>query len=395
MPPPRIGSLAAPEPRLSAGFAPVEQEADLVVVVLAPGLDEADGTALADALGLVSDAARRSALLDAVVLRLRIPDGRGVADVLVALSGDARVALAGPSRVYRAQGGATPFALHRLGLAERGADGDVHADGRGVVVAVIDTAPDLGHPMLRAADIRLESVLDAPTPMAEDHGTQMVGLIAGGAPLPGAAPGASIVAIAAFASTRDDAQPRSATFTLVAALDAAAAAGAGIVSMSFAGGEDALVARALSALAERDALLVAAVGNGGPDAPPAHPAAHPDVIGVTATDRRDRAYEQAGRGVHVELAAPGVDLPAPATGRRYVIGSGTSLATAYVAAAAALARAAHPISDARTVREALARTSDDLGAPGRDPTFGYGLAAPLGAIVRLEQIEGATATSSR
>ena len=54
--------------------------------------------------------------------------------------------------------------------------------------------------------------------------------------------------------------------------------------------------------------------NLGPDAPPQYPAAYPDVIAVTALDRRLNIYPSANRGEYLSVAAPGVDIWTPAAG---------------------------------------------------------------------------------
>ncbi len=160
-------------------------------------------------------------------------------------------------------------------------------------------------------------------------------------------------------------------------------AGARVVNMSFAGGEDALLAQGLDVLAEAGAILVAAAGNAGPESPPAFPGSHPDVIAVTATDAEDALYRSANRGDYVLLSAPGVDLMTPAAYGRYALGSGTSLAAAYVSAAAALAIERDPNASADEIRAALTGNAIDLGPPGKDEQFGYGLIAPSATLDAL------------
>ena len=43
-------------------------------------------------------------------------------------------------------------------------------------------------------------------------------------------------------------------------------------------------------------IFIAAAGNNGPNAPPAYPAAYPDVIAVTATDEKDSPYTKDNQG---------------------------------------------------------------------------------------------------
>jgi subtilisin family serine protease len=78
---------------------------------------------------------------------------------------------------------------------------------------------------------------------------------------------------------------------------------------------------------EQGIILVAAAGNGGPQAPPTYPAASPNMIAVTATDNRDQLFSNACRGLHISVAAPGVDVMAPATAGTYQVVTGTSIAS--------------------------------------------------------------------
>jgi subtilisin family serine protease len=78
----------------------------------------------------------------------------------------------------------------------------------------------------------------------------------------------------------------------------------------------------------------------------------------------------------VALAAPGVDVwvARPGGGGGYV--SGTSYAAPFVTAAVAAVRARQPQATPAQVADELERAARDLGAPGRDPVFGFGLLQP-------------------
>jgi len=62
-----------------------------------------------------------------------------------------------------------------------------------------------------------------------------------------------------------------------------------------------------------------------------------------------------------------------APGRGGVVKSGTSYAVPFISASAAVLRAAHPDLDGASLRATLESATLDLGQPGRDTTFGYGL----------------------
>ncbi|HEY4775219.1 MAG TPA: S8 family serine peptidase, partial [Xanthobacteraceae bacterium] len=173
------------------------------------------------------------------------------------------------------------------------------------------------------------------------------------------------------------------TFNILKGLDWAAVQGARIINLSFAGPSDPLLARALAALHRRGTIVIAAVGNAGPRSPPLYPAADATVIAVTATDPEDRLFAQANRGPHVTVAAPGVDILAPAPGGAYQAQSGTSFAAAYVSGIVALLIERRPRLNGEVAKRVLQQSAKDLGPRGRDEQFGAGLADAHSAILSL------------
>lgn len=123
-------------------------------------------------------------------------------------------------------------------------------------------------------------------------------------------------------------------------------------------------------------LIVAAVGNDGPAAPPLYPAAYPGVIGVTAVDAERRVLFEAERGPQVMFAAPGADIEAARVPRGLAAVRGTSFAAPLVAGLLAL-RLHRPDSRAALLAiQDLIDRAVHLGASGRNPVYGYGLVAP-------------------
>ena len=168
------------------------------------------------------------------------------------------------------------------------------------------------------------------------------------------------------------------TLMLVRAIDWLLSRQVRVINLSLGGKGDALMARTFERLARLPVVVVAAAGNGGPDAPPSFPAAYPGVLAVTATNAAFEVYRHAGRGPHIGIAAPGeaVWVPDRENGR-YV--SGTSYATALVSGAVARLLGAAPEPDPAAIRNQLCRHALDLGIPGVDRVFGCGLLqiAPL------------------
>ncbi|MDO5643749.1 MAG: S8 family serine peptidase, partial [Paracoccus sp. (in: a-proteobacteria)] len=166
---------------------------------------------------------------------------------------------------------------------------------------------------------------------------------------------------------------RADAFALIEALDWLAHEGARIINLSLAGPENALLAEKVAALEAGGVLLVAAAGNGGPRAAAAYPAAYETVLAVTAVDRRAQVYPRAGRGAHIDLAAPGVDVWTAASISGARTKTGTSFAAPFVTAAAALLLEAEPTLGPAALRDRLRASARDLGETGPDPVFGHGL----------------------
>ena len=144
--------------------------------------------------------------------------------------------------------------------------------------------------------------------------------------------------------------------------------GAKVVTVSLVGPPSPVLAKAVAAAQAKGTLIVAAVGNDGPAAPPAYPASYPGVLAVTGVDGRNRALIEAGRALHLDYAAPGADMLAADARGRWVRVRGTSYAAPLVAA-----RAAAGFRGRSAALAALDREARDLGARGPDRAFGRGL----------------------
>jgi hypothetical protein len=146
------------------------------------------------------------------------------------------------------------------------------------------------------------------------------------------------------------------------------ASGCKVVTISLVGPRNSLVERAIKSARARGIIVVAAVGNDGPAAPPAYPASYDGVIAITGADRRGRALIEAGRALHLDYAAPGADVYAFDAQGRGKLWRGTSFATPLAAA-----RVAAALPSGKSWRATLDAEARDLGPKGADETFGRGL----------------------
>jgi subtilisin family serine protease len=343
--------------------------------------------AAARRLGLTQIGSQNLALSGGRLVHFRVVNGQ-VADAVRMLE-DEKIGIAQPNYIFQLQqdahvpaplpkGDSAQYVIDKLHLH------DAHgiASGSNVAVAVIDSLVDVAHPDLTGSITgRFDAVATADKP--DEHGTGMTGAIAAHRRLLGVAPGARILAIHAFSP--DAQHPQQATTqNIIAGIDWAIAKGARVINMSFAGPYDPLLQLALKKARDKGVVLIAAAGNMGPQSPALYPAADENVIAVTAVDENDKLMPQANQGAHVALAAPGVNVLEAAPRATYNFTTGTSVAAAHVSGVAALIIERDPSINPASLEEILFSTARDLGAPGRDAQFGYGLVDPYRALHSLE-----------
>ena len=147
--------------------------------------------------------------------------------------------------------------------------------------------------------------------------------------------------------------------------------GAKIISMSLGGSGSATLQSAVTNATNNGSLIIAAAGNSG-DSTVSYPAGYPEVVSVAATDANDQKASFSSFNSDVEVAAPGVNITSTWNNGGYNTISGTSMATPHVSGVAALIAGRNPSGGPAAWRAKLDASVDDLGAPGRDPQFGFG-----------------------
>lgn len=367
------------EPRRKAAARPAAalvRQAPQEIVAL--GLDQGSITNLTAIGYSVSDRAD-VALVGAEIVKLRVPNGTTLEAARVQVAAVAPDAVVDFNHFYRPDqdrpdpcGADQCLARHVVGWPETGAMPDRCTAP--VRIGLIDTAINAEH--LAFAGGRIETIRLGTGDLPESgrqHGTAVAALLVGSAEgrTPGLVPGGELVAVDAFQRNGND--DRSAVFDLVRAIDLLASKGVLVINMSLTGPANLLLERTVEMAAQREIVLVAAAGNGGPRAAPLFPGAYEEVIAVTAIDRRKNAYRRAGAGNHIDIAAPGVQVWTAASVKGASSKTGTSFAAPFVTAAAAMIKAANPQLKADEVEALLRQGAEDLGKPGKDPVFGWGL----------------------
>ena len=249
-------------------------------------------------------------------------------------------------------------------------------DGVGAIrLGLIDSGVDVTHEVFSGIRIQQHGCTRA---VPAEHGTAVASLMVGRASaFHGAAPGSALYAVDVFCGLPTG-----------GAVDAVAEAFAWllheqvpVINVSLVGPPNRTLAGIVQNVLARGHLVVAAVGNDGPAAPPLYPAAWPGVVGVTAVDARQQVLVEAQRGAQVKFAAPGADMAAARPHQAYTLVRGTSFASPIVAGLLALELHTPDPNAAQLAVATLARRALDLGAPGLDPVYGYGL---VGADLRRQ-----------
>jgi hypothetical protein len=323
--------------------------------------------ARAHGLTLVTDWPMPLLGLDCYVMAA--PQGRSAAEEAALLSRDPGVQWSEPMHVYRGEGA---IARHSGSSADPPNDplfpaqpaaaqwrlADLHqmSIGRNVLVAVVDSQVERGHPDLIGQVQVAESFVPGPAVDGEDHGTGVAGIIAArannGVGIAGVAPGARLMALrACWQTARAPPATLCDTLSLAKALHFAIDHRAQVINLSLGGPPDTLLGRLIDVALARGVAVVGAYDHDLPGG--GFPASHPGVVAVS-----DTLVEGASPDLYM---APGRDIPTTQTGGRWSLVNGSSFAAAHVSGLIALTRQSAPFELARRERSGLVRVAARAG----------------------------------
>jgi subtilisin family serine protease len=282
------------------------------------------------------------------------------------------------------------------------------SQGSGVTVAVLDSGVASGVSDLTGTVLASKNETDLTTGPGNAkwgvHGTWMASIIAGhghaggGSGITGVAPEAKLVSVRVIPDKGDpgfqkyDQEPESAIqASLAQGIRAATAAGAKVISMSIGySAPSSAVRAALQAAEQHGVVLVASSGNSGRSdagsfAPVSFPAEYPGVLSVGAVNQAGAVASFSSDNLSVQVAAPGVNVPAQGRDGGYWLVSGTSPACALVAGVAALIKSRYPALSPALVDEALTSTARH-GTGGYNEKSGFGTVDAAQALARARTL---------
>ena len=278
--------------------------------------------------------------------------------------------------------------------------GAVHADygwslskGKTSTVVVIDTGFDFSHEdkgsnILPGKDFVAEK--DPVTGQYKDtdhdyftHGTGCAGMIGAmtgnGIGIAGLTDQCSVIVMSVFSKNAKGNAVAEDADVIAAIYSAVDDYHADVISMSFGGTSvNSAMEDAVRYAYDHNVILVAATGNSGDKGSPfEYPAAYEEVVGVANMNASYQINADSTKNESVYISAPGTNIITLSNEAycksKYSSMTGTSLATPFVSALAALAKAQDPTITPEEFKYYLRITSKDMNNAGYDIASGYGL----------------------
>jgi subtilisin family serine protease len=158
-----------------------------------------------------------------------------------------------------------------------------------------------------------------------------------------------------------------------------------------------VVADALAYAVSRDVLVVLSAGND--DSNSSGAAYYPQTMAVAATDARDRLTLFTNYGTYIDVAAPGFDIYGALPGGGFGVCDGTSFSAPFVSGTGALLRSANPALRVPQLIERIDLSADNINAVNPDfrGTLNFGrlnaYRALSGAVSNLPPLNGGGPTA--
>ena len=252
-----------------------------------------------------------------------------------------------------------------------------------IIVAVLDSGCDPTHEDLKDKYVPGYNFIDNNTNTADvyGHGTAVAGCVApatnNGIGIAGTAYNCKIMPLRVSDSTG-----YAYWSTMATALQYAANNGCKVANASFRAGESTTVQNAAKYMNSKGGVFVCSAGN---QATLVTTTNFPEIIVVGATDASNNLASFSNTGTVIDVVAPGVAIFTTSNGNGYGYWSGTSFSAPITAGVCALMLSTNPSLTPTQVLSILQGSATDLGDPGPDQKFGYGL---INAQKALENISG-------
>jgi len=317
---------------------------------------------------------------------------------------------------------------------------DLEIGNASIIVAVIDTGVLLNHPDLQGQLVAgydfirgtnsgdgdgIDSNPDDPGDgggglPSSFHGTHVSGTIAAATNnndrgVAGVAPGARIMPLRTLGTGGGTSYDIRQAVLYAAGLandsGGVPAQRADIINLSLGGGPHSQLDQEVYTAARNAGVIIVAAAGNSSTSQPSYPAAYTGVISVSAVDLERRLAPYSNFGTAIDIAAPGGDtssdknadgLPdgvlstladdsAGPISFIYGFYQGTSMAAPHVAGVIALMKSANSNITPDIVDQQLiaGNLTDDIGTPGRDNSFGYGLLNAQKAVTAAFTLGGA------
>jgi len=280
--------------------------------------------------------------LGIVISILRIPEGESVPDTINSIRQEIPDLWADENQRYTLLASSGK----RYGQEQIGWTSKHKSCVQNVKLGLIDTGV-ANHPALASQQIINKSFLAAGVQSAPfDHGTAIAGILVGketSDEFHGLLPNAELYSAAIF-RLRDKKKVDTTAELVITALDWLVGEGVEVINLSFGGPRNLILELVLNSLVENGHTIVSAAGSSGKNGPPLYPAAQPGV------------------------SAPGVDVWVASPNGTGKYSSGSSFAAPFVTALAVLIS-----ENSQSIYDDLKKSVSDLGSPGKDSEYGWGL----------------------